>query len=124
MSKKEIKQASPEDIKKFLEGHDDEKYIVSIELDQTEDWSVDETNKVYIVIDDPENGKKSKYKSLHHFVGPKTLEVVGFMVMILMQLKKQQKLLVSQPKNYKQVMMIGWKMVISLWLKQLVLIEI
>ena len=31
MSKNEIEQATPEDIKKFLEGHDDEKYITSIE---------------------------------------------------------------------------------------------
>ena len=40
MNEGEIKQATPEDIKKFLEGHDDEKYIVSIELDQTGDWSI------------------------------------------------------------------------------------
>ena len=66
---KEIKQATPEDIKKFLEGHDDEKYIVSIELDQTNDWSIDETNKVYIVIDDPKKGKKIKIpKSLAAFL--------------------------------------------------------
>ena len=58
MSKKEIIQATPEMIKNFLEGHDPEKYIVSIELDQTDDWSIDETNKVYIVIDDPEKVRK------------------------------------------------------------------
>jgi DNA polymerase elongation subunit (family B) len=78
MSKKEIKQASPEDIKKFLEGHDDEKYIVSIELDQTEDWSVDETNKVYIVIDDPENGKKIKVQKFTPFCWTKNLRGSGF----------------------------------------------
>jgi hypothetical protein len=54
MSKKEeIKQATPEDIKLFLEGHDPEKYIVQIELDQNKDWSVDESDRVYVFIDDP-----------------------------------------------------------------------
>ena len=45
MSKKQIQQATPEDIKVFLEGHDSEKYIVAVELDQTGDWSVDESNR-------------------------------------------------------------------------------
>ena len=67
MSEKEIKRATPEDIKKFLEGRDDEKYIVSIELDQTRDWSIDETNKVYIIIDDPKKGKKIKVQKFTPF---------------------------------------------------------
>jgi DNA polymerase elongation subunit (family B) len=78
MSKKEIKQATPEDIKKFLEGHDDEKYIVSIELDQTNDWSIDETNKVYLVIDDPNKGKKIKVQKFTPFCWTKSLRGSGF----------------------------------------------
>ena len=78
MEEKEIKQATPEDIKKFLEGHDDEKYIVSIELDQTGDWSVDETNKVYIVIDDPKKGKKIKSQKFTPFCWTKSLRGSGF----------------------------------------------
>ena len=39
------------DIEKFLEGHDNEKYIVAIEYDY-------KTNKIVKVIDDPVNGKK------------------------------------------------------------------
>jgi len=75
---KNIKQATPEDIKTFLEGHDDEKYIVSIELDQTNDWSIDETNKVYIVIDDPEQGKKIRVQKFTPFCWTKNLRGSGF----------------------------------------------
>lgn len=78
MSKKEIKQATPEDIKLFLEGHDEEKYITSIELHQTDDWSVDETNKVYIVIDDPKKGKKIKIQKFTPFCWTKSLRGSGF----------------------------------------------
>jgi DNA polymerase elongation subunit (family B) len=78
MSKKEIKQANPEDIKKFLEGHDDEKYIVSVELNQTDDWSIDETNKVYLVIDDPQKGKKIKIQKFTPFCWTKSLRGSGF----------------------------------------------
>lgn len=78
MSKKEITQATPEMIKNFLEGHDPEKYIVSIELDQTDDWSIDETNKVYIVIDDPEKGKKIKTQKFTPFCWTKSLRGSGF----------------------------------------------
>ena len=74
----EILKATPEDIKKFLEGHDDEKYIVSIELDQTGDWSIDETNKVYIVIDDPIKGKKIKVQKFTPFCWTKSLKGSGF----------------------------------------------
>jgi len=78
MSEKEIKQATPEDIKTFLEGRDDEKYITSIELNQTGDWSVDETNKVYIVVDDPEKGKKIKIQKFTPFCWTKNLRGSGF----------------------------------------------
>lgn len=78
MSKNEIEQATPEDIKKFLEGHDDEKYITSIELNQTGDWSVDETNRVYIVIDDPKKGKKIKTQKFTPFCWTKSLRGSGF----------------------------------------------
>ena len=74
----EIKKATPEDIKKFLEGHDEEKYIVSIELDQTNDWSIDETNKVYIIIDDPIKGKKIKIQKFVPFCWTKSLRGSGF----------------------------------------------
>lgn len=78
MKKEEITQATPEMIKNFLEGHDPEKYIVSIELDQTDDWSIDETNKVYIVIDDPEKGKKIKTQKFTPFCWTKSLRGSGF----------------------------------------------
>jgi DNA polymerase elongation subunit (family B) len=73
-----IKQATPEDIKKFLEGHDPEKYIVSIELDQTDDWSVDNSNKVYMIIDDPKKGKKIKTQKFTPFCWTKSLRGSGF----------------------------------------------
>ena len=78
MSKDAIKQATPEDIKLFLEGHDPEKYIVSIELDQTDDWSIDETNKVYLIIDDPNKGKKVKVQKFTPFCWTKSLRGSGF----------------------------------------------
>lgn len=78
MSKKDIIQATPEQIKTFLEGYDDEKYIVSVELDQTNDWSIDETNKVYLVIDDPKKGKKIKIQKFTPFCWTKNLRGSGF----------------------------------------------
>jgi len=78
MSKQEIVQATPEMIKTFLEGHDPEKFITSIELNQNGDWSVDETNKVYIVIDDPEKGKKIKVQKFTPFCWTKNLRGSGF----------------------------------------------
>lgn len=76
--KKEIKQATPDLIKSFLEGHDPEKFITAIELDQTDDWSIDESNKVYIIIDDPENGKKIKVQKFVPFCWTKSLMGSGF----------------------------------------------
>jgi len=79
MSKeKTIDRATPEDIKKFLEGHDPEKYIIAIELDQTDDWSIDESNKIYTIIDDPEKGKKIKVQKFVPFLWTKSLKDTGF----------------------------------------------
>lgn len=79
MSKKEkITQATPEDIKVFLEGHDPEKYIVGVELDQTGDWSVDESNRVYTFIDDPKKGKMIKTQKFTPFLWTKSLKDSGF----------------------------------------------
>jgi hypothetical protein len=78
MSKKEIQQAAPEDIKLFLEGHDSEKYIVAVELDQTGDWSVDESNRVYTFIDDPIKGKMIKTQKFTPFLWTKSLKGSGF----------------------------------------------
>jgi uncharacterized protein YprB with RNaseH-like and TPR domain len=78
MSKKQIQQATPEDIKVFLEGHDTEKYIVAVELDQTGDWSVDESNRVYTFIDDPKKGKMIKTQKFTPFLWTKSLKDSGF----------------------------------------------
>lgn len=79
MSKKEqIVQATPEDIKVFLEGRDPEKYIVQVELDQTDDWSVDESNRVYTIIDDPKKGKMIKTQKFTPFLWTKSLRGSGF----------------------------------------------
>ena len=78
MSKKQTQQATPEDIKVFLEGHDPEKYIVNVELDQTGDWSVDESNRVYVFIDDPKKGKMIKTQKFTPFLWTKSLKDSGF----------------------------------------------
>jgi DNA polymerase I len=79
MNKKEIiKQATPEHIKEFLEGHDQEKYIVAVELDQTGDWSIDESNRVYTFIDDPIKGKIIKTQKFTPFLWTKSLKDSGF----------------------------------------------
>lgn len=88
MSKKVINQATPEDIKKFLEGHDPEEYIVSVELDQTGDWSVDNSNKVYIIIDDPVKGKKVRIQKFTPFCWTKSLRGSGFYGDDLERIKK------------------------------------
>lgn len=75
---KNLNQATPEDIKVFLEGKDEEKYITSIELNQTGDWSVDETNKVYLTIDDPNKGKRIKSQKFTPFAWTKSLRGSGF----------------------------------------------
>ena len=82
MKKKEIQKATPEDIRLFLEGKDDEKYITGVELDQTGDWSEDNSNRVYVTIDDPKKGKQIKVYKFVPFYGLRTYEEVGFMVMM------------------------------------------
>ncbi len=88
-TKKIIKQATPEDIKEFLEGHDPEKYITSIELDQTDDWSIDNSNKVYMIIDDPKKGKKIKTQKFTPFCWTKSLRGSGFYDDDIERIKKE-----------------------------------
>ena len=78
MKKENITQTTPEQIRIFLEGHDPEKYIVGIELDQTDDWSVDNSNRVYLMIDDPQKGKKIKTQKFIPFCWTKSLKDTGF----------------------------------------------
>lgn len=75
---KEIKKATPEDIKIYLEGHDDQKYITSIETSQSDDYSVDETDTMYLMIDDPEKGKSIKRQKFTPFLWTKSLKDSGF----------------------------------------------
>jgi DNA polymerase elongation subunit (family B) len=92
MSKKEfINQATPEDIKLFLEGHDPEKYIVAIELDQTNDWTVDESNRVYTFIDDPKKGKMIKTQKFTPFLWTKSLRGSGFYGDDIEKMRKEAK---------------------------------
>jgi DNA polymerase elongation subunit (family B) len=89
--KKEIKKATPEDIKIFLEGRDPEKFITSIELDQTNDWSIDNSNKVYLIIDDPTKGKKIKSQKFTPFCWTKSLKDSGFYGNDIELMRKQAK---------------------------------
>lgn len=73
-----IKETTPEMIKIFLEGHDSEKYITQIEICQTGDWSVDESNRVYLFIDDPKKGKMIKTQKFTPFLWTKSLKGSGF----------------------------------------------
>ena len=73
-----IKETTPEMIKIFLEGHDSEKYITQIEICQTGDWSVDESNRVYIFIDDPKKGEMIKTQKFTPFLWTKSLKGSGF----------------------------------------------
>lgn len=74
---KQLKKATPEDIRLFLEGHNEEKFITGIELDQTGDWSVDNSNRVYITIDDPKKGKTIKVDKFVPFMWTKNLRGSG-----------------------------------------------
>ena len=87
----EIKKATPEDIKIYLEGKDDEKYITSIELDQTGDYSVDNSNRVYITIDDPVKGKSIKVSKFTPFLWTKSLKDSGFYGDDVAKMKKMAK---------------------------------
>ena len=89
--KEPIIQATPEDIKLFLEGHDPEKYIVAIELDQTGDWSVDESNRVYTFIDDPKKGKMIKTQKFTPFLWTKSLRGSGFYGDDIEKMRKEAK---------------------------------
>jgi len=89
--KEPILQATPEDIKLFLEGHDPEKYIVAIELDQTGDWSVDESNRVYTFIDDPKKGKMIKTQKFTPFLWTKSLRGSGFYGDDIEKMRKEAK---------------------------------
>ena len=91
MGSKKITKATPEDIRLFLEGKDDEKYITSIELDQTGDWSTDNSNKVYITIDDPVKGKSIKTNKFVPFLWTKSLKDSGFYGDDVEQMKKMAK---------------------------------
>ena len=72
MSKEFVKQASPDQIREFLEGRDPQKHIIAIELDQTDDWSIDESNRIYTVIDDPIKGKMIKTQKFTPFLWTKS----------------------------------------------------
>jgi len=89
--KKEIKKATPEDIRVFLEGKDEEKYITSVELDQTGDWSVDNSNRVYVTIDDPKKGKSIKVYKFTPFLWTKNLRDSGFYDDDIDKMKKMAK---------------------------------
>jgi len=91
MSKKQIKKATPKDIKMFLEGHDDEKYITCVELDQTGDWSVDNSNRVYVTIDNPKKGKSIKVYKFVPFLWTKNLRGSGFYGDDINKMKKMAK---------------------------------
>ena len=89
--KKEITKATPEDIRVFLEGKDEEKYITAIELDQTGDWSVDNSNRVYVTIDDPKKGKSIKVYKFVPFLWTKNLRGSGFYDDDIDKMKKMAK---------------------------------
>ncbi len=62
---------SQEDIEKFLQGNDDEKYIVSVEYDYT-------TDAIYKVIEDPIKGKMIKKDTFTPFCWVGDLRGVNF----------------------------------------------
>jgi DNA polymerase elongation subunit (family B) len=61
-------QASVEDIQKYLEGYDEQKYIVGIESSYRE-------NKVHLIIHDPEKGKRIEKHKFRPFLWMKTPQV-------------------------------------------------
>lgn len=87
----EIQKATPEDIRVFLEGKDDEKYITGVELDQTGDWSTDNSNRVYVTIDDPKKGKSIKVYKFVPFLWTKNLRGSGFYGDDIDKMKKMAK---------------------------------
>ena len=60
--------ATVEEIKEYLEGYDDQKYIVGVESSYRE-------NKVYLIIHDPERGKLIERHKLKPFLWMKTPDI-------------------------------------------------
>ena len=60
--------ASVDEIKEYLEGYDDQKYIVGVESSYYE-------NKVYLIIHDPENGKRIEKHKFTPFLWMKSLDL-------------------------------------------------
>jgi DNA polymerase elongation subunit (family B) len=60
--------ASVDEIKEYLEGYDEQKYIVGVESSYYE-------NKVYLIIHDPENGKRIEKHKFTPFLWMKSLEL-------------------------------------------------
>jgi DNA polymerase I len=60
--------ASVEEIKEYLEGYDEQKYIVGIESSYVE-------NKVHLIIHDPENGKRIEKHKLSPFLWMKSPDI-------------------------------------------------
>ena len=60
--------ASVDDIKEYLEGYDEQKYIVGVESSYYE-------NKVYLIIHDPENGKRIEKHKFTPFLWMKSIDL-------------------------------------------------
>ena len=60
--------ASVDDIKEYLEGYDEQKYIVGVESSYYE-------NKVYLIIHDPETGKRIEKHKFTPFLWMKSLDL-------------------------------------------------
>lgn len=60
--------ASVEEIKDYLEGYDDQKYIVGVESSYYE-------NKVYLIVHDPENGKRIEKHKFKPFLWMKSIDI-------------------------------------------------
>jgi len=60
--------ASVEDIKEYLEGYDDQKYIVGVEASYRE-------KRVHLIIHHPEKGKRIERHTLKPFLWMKTPDV-------------------------------------------------
>ena len=86
-----VKKATEEDIKIFLEGRNDEKYIVGLETDESKDYSVDNSNNVFLFYDDPIKGKYIKRDKFTPFCWVKDLNGSGFYNDDLNQIKKAMK---------------------------------
>ena len=63
--------ATVDEIKEYLEGYDDQQYIVGVEASYRE-------NKVYLIIHDPEKGKRIERHKLKPFLWMKTPDVSKF----------------------------------------------